>query len=93
MALFYVSIVVFGLGYANLFSIIFSLSMKHMPSRANDVSALLIVGLVGGGVLPPLLGLFTDGFKTQVAAVFALVVIWVYMFWLMKRVKTVSSVG
>ena len=93
MALFYVSIVVFGLGYANLFSIIFSLSMKHMPSRANDVSALLIVGLVGGGVLPPLLGLFTDGFKTQVAAVFALVVIWVYMFWLMKRVKSVSSVG
>ena len=93
MALFYVSIVVFGLGYANLFSIIFSLSMKHMPSRANDVSALLIVGLVGGGVLPPLLGLFTDGFKTQVAAVFALVVIWVYMFWLMKRVKTVSSIG
>ena len=93
MAMFYVSIVVFGLGYANLFSIIFSLSMKHMPSRANDVSALLIVGLVGGGVLPPLLGLFTDGFKTQVAAVFALVVIWVYMFWLMKRVKTVSSIG
>ena len=91
IALFYISIVVFGLGYANLFSIIFSLSMKHMPSRANEISALLIVGLVGGGILPPVLGLFTDGFKTQVAAVVFLICIWGYMFWLMKRVKPVSS--
>ena len=92
IALFYISIVVFGLGYANLFSIIFSLSMKHMPSRANEISALLIVGLVGGGILPPVLGLFTDGFKTQVAAVVFLICIWGYMFWLMKRVKAINSV-
>ena len=92
IVLVYLSIIVFGLGYANLFSIIFSLSMKHVPSRANDVSALLIVGLVGGGILPPVLGLFTDGFKTQIAAVAFLICIWGYMFWLMKRVKAISSV-
>jgi len=92
IVLVYLSIIVFGLGYANLFSIIFSLSMKHVPSRANDVSALLIVGLVGGGILPPVLGLFTDGFKTQIAAVVFLICIWGYMFWLMKRVKAISSV-
>ena len=92
IVLVYLSIIVFGLGYANLFSIIFSLSMKHVPSRANDVSALLIVGLVGGGILPPVLGLFTDGFKTQIAAVAFLICIWGYMFWLMKRVKAINSV-
>ena len=92
IVLVYLSIIVFGLGYANLFSIIFSLSMKHVPSRTNDVSALLIVGLVGGGILPPVLGLFTDGFKTQIAAVAFLICIWGYMFWLMKRVKAISSV-
>ena len=92
IVLVYLSIIVFGLGYANLFSIIFSLSMKHVPSRTNDVSALLIVGLVGGGILPPVLGLFTDGFKTQIAAVVFLICIWGYMFWLMKRVKAISSV-
>ena len=92
IVLVYLSIIVFGLGYANLFSIIFSLSMKHVPSRTNDVSALLIVGLVGGGILPPVLGLFTDGFKTQIAAVVFLICIWGYMFWLMERVKAISSV-
>lgn len=92
IVLVYLSIIVFGLGYANLFSIIFSLSMKHVPSRTNDVSALLIVGLVGGGILPPVLGLFTDGFKTQIAAVAFLICIWGYMFWLMKRVKAINSV-
>lgn len=92
IVLVYLSIIVFGLGYANLFSIIFSLSMKYVPSRANDVSALLIVGLVGGGILPPVLGLFTDGFKTQIAAVAFLICIWGYMFWLMKRVKAINSV-
>ncbi len=92
IVLVYLSIIVFGLGYANLFSIIFSLSMKHVPSRTNDVSALLIVGLVGGGILPPVLGLFTDGFKTQIAAVAFLICIWGYMFWLKKRVKAINSV-
>ena len=91
IVLVYVSIIVFGLGYANLFSIIFSLSMKHMPSRANDVSALLIVGLVGGGIIPPVLGLCTDGFGSQVAAIIFLICIWGYMFWLTRRVKSLSD--
>ena len=41
------------IGYANLFSIIFSLSLKRVPEKANEVSALLIVGVSGGAVLPP----------------------------------------
>ncbi|EGQ15423.1 MULTISPECIES: MFS transporter [Prevotellaceae] len=90
IGLVYLSIVVFGLGYANLFSIIFSLSMKRLPSRANEVSALLIVGLVGGGILPPILGLCTDSFGSQLVAVIFLICMWGYMFWLTRRVKSVS---
>lgn len=47
-------VAVFGIGYANLFSIIFSLSLKRVPEKANEVSALLIVGVSGGAVLPPI---------------------------------------
>lgn len=68
-----------------------SVAMKHMPSRANDVSALLIVGLVGGGILPPVLGLCTDGFGSQVAAIIFLISIWGYMFWLTRRVKSLGA--
>jgi fucose permease len=86
----WLSIIIFGLGYANLFSIIFSLALKRVPEKANEVSALLIVGLIGGGILPPLIGLITDHFGTQNAAIVFLAIVWCYMFWLIKRIKTVG---
>ena len=81
-------VAVFGVGYANLFSIIFSLSLKRVPEKANEVSALLIVGVSGGAVLPPLLGVVTDLFATQLAAVIMLAVAWLYMVWLTGQIKT-----
>ena len=81
-------VAVFGVGYANLFSIIFSLSLKRVPEKANEVSALLIVGVSGGAVLPPLLGVVTDLFATQLAAVIMLAAAWLYMVWLTGRIKT-----
>lgn len=81
-------VAVFGVGYANLFSIIFSLSLKRVPEKANEVSALLIVGVSGGAVLPPLLGVVTDLFATQLAAVIMLAAAWLYMVWLTGKIKT-----
>lgn len=81
------SVVVFGIGYANLFSIIFSLSLQRRPDRANEVSALLIAGIAGGAVLPPILGMVTGWFGTQSAAMAVLVLVWLYMVWLIREVK------
>lgn len=81
-------VAVFGIGYANLFSIIFSLSLKRMPEKANEVSALLIVGVSGGAILPPILGVITDTFRNQLSAIFVLAVVWIYLIWLTSRLKT-----
>ncbi len=81
------SVVVVGIGYANLFSIIFSLSLQRRPDRANEVSALLIAGIAGGAVLPPILGMVTGWFGTQSAAMAVLVLVWLYMVWLIREVK------
>lgn len=80
-------VVIFGLGYANLFAIIFSLSLKRMPDRANEVSALLIMGVSGGALLPPLLGVVSDSFGTQTAAMILITLVWLYMVWLIRRVS------
>ncbi len=74
-----VSVGVFGLGYANLFSIIFSLALKHVPAKTNEVSAILIVGVSGGAILPPILGVVTDCFKTQISAIVLIAIIWCYL--------------
>lgn len=73
------SVIIFGLGYANLFSIIFSLALKHVPSRANEVSSLLVTGIAGGALVTPLLGVVTDATGTQTASMVAMLVLWVYM--------------
>lgn len=91
MILFFVAL--FGLGYANLFSIIFSLSMQKMPQKTNEVSALLIVGVSGGAVLPPLLGVITDTFGTQGSALITLAIAWVYMMALIPFVRNVRPSG
>ena len=85
------SILACGIGYANLFSIIFSISMQRVPERVNEVSALLIVGVAGGAVIPPVLGVITDAFGSQGAAIIALSVVWLYLVFLIGAINAHSK--
>ncbi|MDR1879685.1 MAG: MFS transporter [Tannerellaceae bacterium] len=80
------SVVVIALGYSNLFAIIFSLALKELPEKANEISSLLIVG-VSGGVIAQLLGVVSDAFHTQWAAIAILAVIWLYMIGLIRTIN------
>lgn len=82
---------VFGLGYSNLFAIIFSMALKRRPDRVNDVSALLVMGVAGGGVLPPIMGLITQTTGNQWSAILVIAIVWFYLFALMGRIKNVST--
>lgn len=84
-----IAVCIFGIGYANLFGIVFSFAMRRAPEKANEVSALLIVGLIGGAILPPVLGWIRDISGSRIAAVAAIAVVWIYMLWLVKKIKEV----
>ena len=86
-----VAVCIFGIGYANLFGIVFSYAMRSAPGKANEVSALLIVGLTGGAILPPVLGWIRDLSGSQIAAVAAIAVVWLYMLWLMGEIQKKAS--
>jgi len=77
--------VIIALGYSNLFAIIFSLALKHLPKNANEISSLLIVG-VSGGVIATLLGVVSDAFGTQWAAMAIIAIIWLYIVWLIQPI-------
>ena len=81
-----IAVCIFGIGYANLFGIVFSFAMRSQPEKTNEVSALLIVGLIGGAILPPVLGWLRDVSGSQIAAVIAIAVVWLYMLWLNRRI-------
>lgn len=55
-----ISIFVIGLGFANIFPLIFSITVDRMPERTNELSGLMISAIVGGAILPPVMGLVAD---------------------------------
>lgn len=53
-------IFIIGVGIANIFPLIFSLTIEKYPLRANEISGLMIMAVSGGAVLPPLMGWISD---------------------------------
>lgn len=53
-------IFIIGLGFANVFPLIFSLTVEKYPLRANEISGLMIMAVSGGAVIPPLIGFLSD---------------------------------
>ena len=54
-ALIFIALV--GLVSGNLFPLVFSLTIDKMPERANEISALMIMAVIGGAVIPPIMGI------------------------------------
>lgn len=75
-----VLIVVVSFACANVFSIIFSYALQHRPAKANEISALMIMGVSGGAVVMPFMGVLSDSFG-QVAGLIPLLVCMVYLLW------------
>jgi fucose permease len=56
-----------GLGFANIFPLIFSLAVESLPERANELSGLMVTAIVGGAFLPPLMGLVADHSSVRIS--------------------------
>jgi len=55
-----------GLGFANIFPLVFSLAVESLPERTNELSGLMVTAIVGGAFLPPLMGLAADHATVQI---------------------------
>lgn len=85
-------ILIFILGFAcaNVFSIIFSFALQRNPSRSNEISALMIMGVVGGAIIPFIQGIVSDGigFTAALAVIFICILfILIFTFNLKKNVQ------
>ncbi|MBZ5583316.1 MAG: MFS transporter [Acidobacteriia bacterium] len=61
------SFFVAGLGFANIFPMVFSLAVENMPERANELSGLMVTAIVGGALLPPVMGFVADRSTVQLS--------------------------
>jgi len=77
-----VSFFLVGLGFANIFPLVFSITIDRMPEYSNVLSGLMVTAIVGAAFLPPAMGLLADamhsvqlGFLVPLAAI--LYITWV----------------
>lgn len=83
----YVCIALVGLGNSNIFPILFSQALLHLPERKNEVSGLMVMGLFGGTIFPLLMGVASDTMATQTGAVLVLSLGVVYLLLLCPKLK------
>lgn len=68
-----------GLLCANIFSIIFSAAIQHLPSKANEISGLMIMGVSGGAIFPLLMGMASENIGSQAGAIIVLGICMLYL--------------
>lgn len=56
-----------GLGFANIFPLVFSITVDSMPEHANALSGLMVTAIVGAAFVPPLMGYVSDLFSSAQA--------------------------
>ena len=65
----YVAIALVGFGNSNIFSMVFSKALLYLPEKNNEMSGLMIMGLIGGTIFPLLMGVLSDALGTQAGSV------------------------
>ena len=59
-----------GLGFANIWPMLFSITVEERPERANELSGLMCMAISGGALVPLLMGRLVDlGWKSMAFAV------------------------
>ncbi len=59
-AVSFVGIVAAGLGFANIWPMLFSITVEERPERANELSGLMCMAISGGALVPLLMGWLRD---------------------------------
>ena len=80
-----VSIFLTGLGFGNVFPLVFSILIDKMPERSAELSGLLCMAIAGGALMPLVMGAVNDAFGSITAAMAVPFVSSLYIFFLGLR--------
>jgi len=56
-----------GLGFANIFPLVFAIAVDAMPEHTNELSGLMVTAILGGACLPPLMGFIADRSSVEIS--------------------------
>ena len=56
----WLSFILVGVGFANIFPLVFSICVEHRPELSNEISGLMTTAIVGAAIVPLLTGAFAN---------------------------------
>ena len=80
----YASLALVGFGNSNIFPIIFSRALLSRPDKTNEISGLMIMGLIGGSIFPLLMGIMSDALTSQIGSVIVISAGVIYLIFLSR---------
>lgn len=78
----YAAVALVGYGNSNVFSMIMAKALQFKPESQNEVSGLLIMGLIGGTIFPLLMGILSDALASQIGSLIVISVGVAYLLYL-----------
>lgn len=87
----FVVISVIGISFANIFPLIFSITVDAMPQRSNEISGLMVTAIIGGAFVPLLFGAVADAVSLMAGFVVPLLCI-LYVVYISSRFKLLEPV-
>lgn len=84
----FTSIFIIGLGFANIFPLVFSITIDSMPERSNEISGLMVTAIIGGAIVPVIFGAVADIFSLMAGFSVTLVCIaYIFVLSFYKKIK------
>jgi len=78
-AVAWVLVFIIGFAVANIFPLVFSLTIQRYPNRGNEISGLMMMAISGGAVVPPLMGWLSDKLNNVAAGIAVLILCAAYL--------------
>ncbi len=72
---------------SSIFAVIYSMALKANPKHGNEISGLMITGVSGGAIVPPLMGISADSLGGQSGSVLIVMVCVIYLLYCSYGVK------
>ena len=82
----YTCIAFIGYGNANIFPIVFAQAMQIMPTKKNEVSGLMVMGVFGGTVFPLIMGFVSDMVQSQMGNIAVMLCGIAYLIFLSRKI-------
>lgn len=83
----YCAIACLGIGNSNIFSIILSKALLYKADSKNEISSLMVMGLLGGAVFPLIMGTMSDLLMSQLGAVLILIIGFSFLLYLSLKIE------